>query len=115
MSWNPVVAGVDTSPEGALAATAAWSVAKATGAAFHLVHVAREVSQLPPVAPGTMAEEELAGKLQQAARGQVEEALRDRVPAEALEHLDFAISEFRDMKMQPSLERALRHKEILGA
>ena len=34
---------------------------------------------------------------------------------EALEHLGFAISEFREMKMQPSLERALRHKEILGA
>jgi serine/threonine protein kinase/tetratricopeptide (TPR) repeat protein len=33
---------------------------------------------------------------------------------EALKHLDFAIKEFRDMKMQPSLERALRHKEILG-
>ena len=35
--------------------------------------------------------------------------------AEAPEHLDFAIAEFRDMKMQPSLERALKHKEILGA
>jgi tetratricopeptide (TPR) repeat protein len=35
--------------------------------------------------------------------------------AEALEHLDFAINEFREMKMQPSLERALRHKEILKA
>ena len=34
---------------------------------------------------------------------------------EALEHLDFAIGEFREMKMQPSLEKALRHKEILGA
>lgn len=34
---------------------------------------------------------------------------------EALEHLEFAIAEFRDMKMQPSLERALRHKEILKA
>jgi len=28
---------------------------------------------------------------------------------------DFAIGEFRDMKMQPSLERALKHKQILGA
>ncbi len=28
---------------------------------------------------------------------------------------NFAINEFRDMKMQPSLERALKHKEILGA
>jgi tetratricopeptide (TPR) repeat protein len=35
--------------------------------------------------------------------------------AEALEHLDFAIKEFQEMKMQPSLERALRHKEILKA
>jgi uncharacterized protein (DUF924 family) len=34
---------------------------------------------------------------------------------EALDHLDFAIKEFRDMKMQPSLERALRHKDILKA
>ena len=31
--------------------------------------------------------------------------------AEALEHLEFAIAEFRDMKMQPSLERALALKE----
>jgi uncharacterized protein (DUF924 family) len=35
--------------------------------------------------------------------------------AEALEHLDFAIAEFREMKMQPALERALRHKEVLKA
>ena len=35
--------------------------------------------------------------------------------AKALEHLDSAIGEFRDMKMQPSLERALSHRDILGA
>ncbi|HLF08460.1 MAG TPA: hypothetical protein VI789_03835, partial [Dehalococcoidia bacterium] len=35
--------------------------------------------------------------------------------AEALDHLDFAISEFREMKMQPSLERALRHRSLLRA
>jgi len=35
--------------------------------------------------------------------------------AEALEHLDFAIAGFREMKMQPSLERALRHKDVLKA
>jgi hypothetical protein len=29
--------------------------------------------------------------------------------------LDFTITEFREMKMQPSLERALRHKDILKA
>jgi tetratricopeptide (TPR) repeat protein len=41
---------------------------------------------------------------------------RDRDPHdEALEHLDFAIEEFRAMKMQPSLERALSHKGLLKA
>jgi class 3 adenylate cyclase/tetratricopeptide (TPR) repeat protein len=34
---------------------------------------------------------------------------------EAMRHLNFAIAEFRDMKMQPSLERALRHKDVLKA
>ena len=51
-------------------------------------------------------------------RLQLAELLLEHYPkerAEALEHLDFVIAEFRDMKMQPSLERALRHKEILKA
>jgi len=51
-------------------------------------------------------------------RLQLAELLLEHYPAEraaALQHLDFATSEFRDMKMRPWLERALRHKEILGA
>lgn len=51
-------------------------------------------------------------------RLQFAELLLEHYPkerAEALEHLDFAIKEFQDMKMQPWLERALRHKEILKA
>jgi len=46
------------------------------------------------------------------------ELLLDHYPdqhAEAMQHLDTAIAEFRDMKMQPSLERALRRKQTLGA
>ncbi len=35
--------------------------------------------------------------------------------SEAQAHLDFAIEEFRAMKMQPALERALRHKGLLHA
>ena len=34
---------------------------------------------------------------------------------EALEDLDFALAEFREMKMQPSLKRALSRREILKA
>ena len=49
---------------------------------------------------------------------QLAELLLEHYPdekSEALKHLDFAINEFREMKMKPSLERALRRKEILGA
>jgi len=35
--------------------------------------------------------------------------------AEAQQHLDFVIAEFREMGMQPSLERALRHSGLLKA
>ncbi len=35
--------------------------------------------------------------------------------SEAMRHPDIAIAEFREMKMQPALERALRHKEVLKA
>ncbi|HEY96173.1 MAG TPA: hypothetical protein G4O15_14690, partial [Dehalococcoidia bacterium] len=51
-------------------------------------------------------------------RLELAELLLDHYPdekAEAIEHLDFAIKEFREMKMQPSLERALRRKDILKA
>ena len=39
----------------------------------------------------------------------------DQLTAEGLRHLDFAIGEFRAMKMQPALERALRNKGLLHA
>ena len=51
-------------------------------------------------------------------RLQLAQLLLEHYPREraaALEHLDFAVSEFRDMKMQPWLERGFRHKEILRA
>ncbi len=51
-------------------------------------------------------------------RLEIAELLLDGTPderAEAQLHLDFAIDEFRAMKMQPSLERALRHKGLLHA
>jgi tetratricopeptide (TPR) repeat protein len=51
-------------------------------------------------------------------RLQLAELLLEHYPkerAEALEHLDFAIKEFQDMKMRPWLEQALRHKDILKA
>ena len=47
--------------------------------------------------------------------GDGEKLMADKLKAEGSQHLDFAIEEFRAMKMQPSLERALRHKGLLHA
>ena len=49
---------------------------------------------------------------------QLAELILDHYPdekKEAVEHLAVCIPEFRDMKMKPWLERALRHKEVLKA
>ena len=46
------------------------------------------------------------------------ELLLDHYPDEhdaAIEHLDFAIAEFQDMKMQPALEQALGRRGLLKA
>jgi hypothetical protein len=46
------------------------------------------------------------------------ELLLDHYPEEhaaAIEHLDLAIAEFRDMRMQPALERALGRRGLLKA
>jgi hypothetical protein len=46
------------------------------------------------------------------------ELLLEHYPDErdaAIKHLDFAIAELREMKMQPALERALRHRGLLKA
>jgi hypothetical protein len=49
---------------------------------------------------------------------QLAELLLEQYPeerTEAVAHVDFAITEFREMKMQPSLERALKRKDIRKA
>jgi tetratricopeptide (TPR) repeat protein len=51
-------------------------------------------------------------------RAHLAELLLDHYPDErdaAIKHLDFAITEFREMKMQPALERALGRRGLLKA
>ena len=50
-----------------------------------------------------------------AARGSTSSPRAEELRTEALDHLDFAIAEFREMKMAPYLERALKHKGLLKA
>lgn len=85
--WKPVVAGVDTSPESAVAATLAWRMAREAGTDCVLVHGTQRVSDIPAMVPATTDLRELTAHFTAAARQRVETALRDRVPSEALQQL----------------------------
>jgi len=63
----------------------------------------------PPAPPGRRGRPRSQG-----APGEAK-LMADKLKAEGLAHLDFAIGEFREMKMQPALERALKHNGLLGA
>ncbi len=58
---------------------------------------------------------ELAQLLLSEAEDATESPSAAALRSEAEAHLDFAIEEFRAMKMQPALERALRNKGLLTA
>jgi tetratricopeptide (TPR) repeat protein len=76
--------------------------------------VAKRVCIRPEVARTHLSLAELLlGETTRAAGAPAEHIAEVRAQAQA--HLDFAIDEFSVMKMQPSLERALRHKGLLHA
>ncbi len=88
MTWSPVVVGVDASREGALAAATAWSIARAAGAEYRLVHVAREMAKVPAVVAQAPGGAEVAQRLAAGARRRVEEVLRGNAPPEVVDHLE---------------------------
>ena len=107
------VAHVATVPNSASATT----IARHLGAAAALLGEPRRTrayfEQAVAVAANIRFRPEVA-----LARFQLAEVLLDHFPgerAQALSHLEFATAEFREMKMQPSLERALRHDAQLNA
>ncbi len=88
MTWHPVVAGVDASQAGALAAAVAWMIARSARTTCHLVHGARGLSGVSPALPLPADHEEIATHVAAAARQRVEAALRGNAPPEVIAHLD---------------------------
>jgi nucleotide-binding universal stress UspA family protein len=87
-TWNPIVAGVDASPEGALAATVGWSIAGAANCPCYLVHAVRDpgveiAARQLPIDLGPMGR-----RLAELARADVVEALLGSVPPELLSRLE---------------------------
>lgn len=88
MTWQPVVVGVDTSPEGAQAAAAGWGIAQTAGADCRLLHVVKEPSHIDADTSAGSETEQLTKEMMRAARRTVEETLAHAVPSHALEHLE---------------------------
>src|SRR5438034_212383 len=87
MSWQPIVVGVDASPEAAHAAAFAMGAAERAGTTCHSVHAARDVlatADVPANRPYRQA-------LMEQARGEIRAALADAVPAAGLKTLSVRI------------------------
>lgn len=90
MSWNTIVAGVEATDEGAWAGNVAWRMTGVGGGRCHLVHAAYDLSttvMLPP----SIDFQEVTLQATAAARGAVEDKLREHLPDEALAALDVRI------------------------
>jgi nucleotide-binding universal stress UspA family protein len=89
MSWNPIIAGVDASPEGAWAGAAAWRFAKQAGAECRLVHAVTEHWLPDPDLPLAMHDVAMLRRhAETQARRAIEETLAGNMPPEAIERLE---------------------------
>src|SRR2546425_864552 len=85
--WQPIVVGVDASPEAAYAAAFAIGVSERAGTTCHIVHAARDVlasADVPANKPYRQA-------LIEQARDEIRAALADVVPAAGRETLSVRI------------------------
>jgi len=87
MSWQPIVVGVDASPEAAHAAAFAIGVAERAGTTCYIVHAARDVLASAEVPEN----ERYRDALVEQARGEIGAGLADAVPATVRETLSVRI------------------------
>lgn len=80
MSWEPIVVGVDASPESAAAVAFAMRAAERAGTHCHLVHATRDVLAVPDAPEGNRYRQAVVEQ----ARAQLVTALRDALPAQLL-------------------------------
>src|SRR5437867_9881469 len=84
MSWQPIVVGVDASPEAAGAAAFAFRMSQRAGTSCHLVHAARDVWASVGVEEGV---DELWHALIDQARANITTTLKNVVPKELADDL----------------------------
>jgi len=87
MSRQPIVVGVDGSPESGAAAAAGWQIAQAAGVRCQLVHVTRDVRSALDLAGTGVSLDHLQLAMLARARNDIVAALAERVPRDVLDTL----------------------------
>lgn len=87
MSWNPIVVGIDGSPEAAWAAALGADIAETAGTTCHLVYATGKVAAAVPLAKPADSTEDLAAAQIAEARERVLHGLWGVVPTELLERV----------------------------
>ncbi len=106
MSWKAIVAGIDDSPEGVVAATVAVALAKRAATTCHLVHVAPNVGVVPAGFHTPTDFGNLQRRVADQARIAIERSMAPHVPEDALEHLEIWLG-----KRAEGLNAAARARE----
>lgn len=87
MSGQPIVVGVDGSPESAAAAAAGWMLAQAMGVDCRLVHVTRDVRSSLEMAGAGVSLDALELAMLRRARNEILTSLGNSVPPSVLQQL----------------------------
>lgn len=87
MSGEPIVVGVDGSPESAAAAAAGWMLAQAMGVDCRLVHVTRDVRSSLDMAGAGVSLDALELAMLRRARNEILTSLGNSVPPSVLQQL----------------------------
>jgi nucleotide-binding universal stress UspA family protein len=88
MTWKPIVAGVDLSPEGSRAALVAARLAETARTRCYLAHAVRDTWAEASLAPVPVDLAEVNQIVLDTAQAAIGDTLRDKVPADVLEALD---------------------------
>ena len=84
MTWKPIIAGVDASPEGGWAGAVACNVATLAGVPAYLVHAVPEVGALTGGTPGNTDIQQVRTAVLEAARRRLLESLEGQAPGECI-------------------------------
>ena len=87
MSGQPIVIGVDASPESVAAASAGWMLAQASGVGCRLVHTTQDVRSAIEMAGTGVSLDALQLAMLARARNEILTAVGDRVPASVAQQL----------------------------